>query len=307
MKPAGSMIPTILLYHGVPRHAEGRWVDAESFERHVRFLKRHFRIVEPFSTARADGSSHRIPVALTFDDGFRNNAEVVAPILKRYSVPALFFIASRHAEAGRYLWFSYLGALEVHFPGSSLAFRGESIDMSPATRGKSVRRLRAFLLSLRPHPQAMYRVIEEELPRLEDFVDEETLRDQYQGMTSEQVGSLCSDPLFTAGVHTVDHAFLTSCSGDEAKRQIRENRAWLERCSGRECRSIAYPAGDYDLSTLNICTAAGLADGYAVMPSIGTHPEFEKPRLGVYFGSLPKLAIKATLGKAIRKARLRVG
>jgi peptidoglycan/xylan/chitin deacetylase (PgdA/CDA1 family) len=246
-------------------------------------------------------------VALTFDDGFRNNAEVVVPILKRYSVPGLFFIASRHVEAGRYLWFSYLKALQTHFPRRSFVFRGETVDMSPIERGKSVGRLRALLLGLRPHPQAMYHVIDEELPRLEDFIDEETLIDRYQGMTAEQVGTLCSDSLFTAGVHTVDHPFLTKCSRDEAELQIRENKTWLEGFSDRECRTIAYPADDYDLSTISICAAAGLTDGYAVLPLIRARDEFEKPRLGVYFGSLSKLAIKAAFGKAIRKMRLRVG
>jgi len=299
--------PTILLYHGVPRHANGEEIDAGSFERHVRFLKRHFRIVDPHSSGSGDGTSRFRPVALTFDDGLRNNAEVVVPILKRYSVPALFFITSRHAEAGRYLWFSYLSALEAHFPGRSFDFRGEVVDMSPSARRKSIGRLRAFLLGQRPHPQAMYHVIDEELPRLEDFVDEMTRREYYQGMTAEQVGELCRDPLFAAGVHTVDHAFLTDCSRDEAELQIRQNKAWLERCSGRECRSIAYPAGDYESSTIDLCTSLGLSEGYAVIPSIGTRHEFEKPRLGVYSKSLPKLALKAIFGRPMRSMRLRVG
>ena len=144
--------PTILLYHGVPRHADGRWIDAESFERHIRFLKRYCGIVPPLSNDQGDQIGDRASVALTFDDGFRNNAEVVAPILREYGIPALFFISSRHSTPDRYLWFSYFEALGAHFPHRSFEFQGEAIDMTPATRAASVERLRRFLLDLRPHP-----------------------------------------------------------------------------------------------------------------------------------------------------------
>jgi peptidoglycan/xylan/chitin deacetylase (PgdA/CDA1 family) len=300
-------MPTILLYHGVPRHADCGLVDVDSFERHVRFLKRHYRIVDPPAQGRTNEASCRIAVTLTFDDGFCNNAEVVAPILKRHSVPALFFISSRHAETGRYLWFSYLKALEAHFPHRSFAFRGEAVDMNPAARRESMQRLRRALLDMRPHPSVMYSAIDNELPRLEDFIDKDVLRDHYQGMTAEQIAELCVDPLFTAGVHTVDHVFLTRCSRKEAERQLRENKAWLERCSSRECRSVAYPSGDYDHSTIDLCKLVGLSEGYAVSPSLRAHSRFEVPRVGVYCASIPKLAVKATFGNAMRRMRLNVG
>jgi len=299
--------PTILLYHGIPKIGEGQLLDADSFERQIRFLTRHFRLVSPFSIDRPGGPRDRIPVALSFDDGFRNNAEVVVPILERYEVPALFFIASRHVEAGRYLWFSYLDALEAHFPGRSFALRGEVIDMSPSVRGRSVRLLRTLLLSLRPHPQTMYQVIDEELPRLEDFVDERTLREHYQGMTAEQLGTLCSSPLFTAGAHTIDHPFLTKCSGDEAETQIRENKAWLERCSGRKCRSIAYPSGDYDAGIMELCRRLDLRVGFAVRPARGRPGLLDVPRTGIYSRSRLKLLSKLTLAGPLRAVGLKVG
>jgi peptidoglycan/xylan/chitin deacetylase (PgdA/CDA1 family) len=302
-----SRVPTILLYHGVPRHGYGRHLDADSFERQIRFLMRHFRFVSPLTPELEDRSAHRIPVALTFDDGYRSNAEVVAPILKKHSVPALFFVASRHAEAGRYLWFSYLNALEAHFPGRSLTLRGEAVDMSPSARRKGIGRLRTFLLGLRPHPQAMYHVIDEELPRLEGFVDEMTLREHYQGMTAEQVGELCRDSLFAAGVHTVDHAFLTYCSRDEAEFQIRENKAWLERCTGQECQTIAYPAGDYDAGTLELCRGLGLRVGFAVSPVRRGPGLLDVPRTGIYSRSRLKLLAKLALVRPLRALGLDVG
>ena len=106
--------PTVLVYHGVPRN---RWggLEAASFEEQVVFLKARFAFVHPRDTYKRRVSGGPAEVQLTFDDGFRNNAEVVAPILRRHRVPAIFFICSRHSVPGRYLWSAYLAALRRHF------------------------------------------------------------------------------------------------------------------------------------------------------------------------------------------------
>jgi hypothetical protein len=47
-------------------------------------------------------------VALTFDDGYRNNFEVALPILRKYSIPATFYIATDFVESRRPFWFDRL-------------------------------------------------------------------------------------------------------------------------------------------------------------------------------------------------------
>src|SRR5207237_9292973 len=43
-------------------------------------------------------------VALTFDDGLRNNVEVAYPMLRRLGLPATFFICPGLIEEARWLW-----------------------------------------------------------------------------------------------------------------------------------------------------------------------------------------------------------
>jgi len=288
------------MFHGIPRNEEkAEAIDAGTFERQVVFLKKHFTPVSPeeIDEKRGRFDSHRVLV--TFDDGFRNNFEVAAPILRKHRVPALFFISSRHCEAGRFLWFSYLWCLERAFKGNGFGFRGEFMDMSSIARAATMHRLRETLLSLTPHPRAMYEAIRDELPRLEHFADNTAVADRYAGMKAEQVRELSADPLFTVGVHTVDHPFLTRCEPEEAVLQVTENKAWLERVTGRQCQWIAYPGGDYDLRSIEICRQAGLRGGFAVEPSLNVAAEWERPRVGIYAPSLGVLAIKAILGRGL--------
>jgi peptidoglycan/xylan/chitin deacetylase (PgdA/CDA1 family) len=295
-----------LLYHGVPSYAASG-ITGAVLEQHVLFLKQHFTLVSPQDMDRTRQSSDTCRVALTFDDGFRNNVEVVAPILRKHHVPALFFVPSRHAAPGKYLWFSYLRAVEEHFPASGFSFRGMFFDMSSAGRPGSIRRLREILLGLQPHPAAMYDAIENELPRLEEFVPTRELMDWFCGMTTDQIAELATDPLFTLGSHTADHPLLTRCPPQEAIRQVQENKAWLEQVTQRPCSTIAYPGGDYNNEILDACRELGFERGYATTPASGRDWEFEIPRMGIYSASIEALGFKIQWGSVMRSLGMKVG
>lgn len=296
------------MYHDIPRKGDdARTLDAGSFEKHVVFLKRNFDLISPADLDIRRSRLDKIQVLLTFDDGFRNHAEVVAPILQKHSVPAAFFVNSRSATSGKYLWFVYLSNLAKHFRGAGFVFRDKFMDMSPGRREATMSELTETLLRLKPHPGAMYQAIEEELPPLEDFMSESELLDRCAGMSAQQVGELARDPLFSIGVHTVDHPFLTRCEEDEVVRQIADNKAWLERACNRECDAIAYPLGDYDAGVLQRCRELGLARGYAVIRQMKADPRFELPRLGIYSPSLDCLGFKVQHGNLMRALALKVG
>jgi peptidoglycan/xylan/chitin deacetylase (PgdA/CDA1 family) len=307
--------PVTLVYHSVPRrHQINQFsdigsieLDARSFEKQVAFLKKKFDPIFPADFDSQRSRFGRIRVLITFDDGLRNNAEVAAPILRRYRVPALFFVSPRHTIPGRYLWFAYLSNLAKYFKGAGFVFRDKFMDMSPERRKATVKELRQTLLELKPHPGAMYRAIEEELPPLEDFLSENELLDQCAGMSAEQVEELARDPLFSIGIHTVDHPYLTRCDEDELVWQIAENKAWLERISKRMSDTIAYPLGDYDLRVLRCCRELGLTRGYAMHSRLNTHYRLEHPRVGIYRPSLDYLGFKVHHGNLMRTVGLKVG
>lgn len=307
LRTLSSRQPVILMYHGIPAYGDGSYVDGKIFEQHLNFLKKHFDLVSLDDLGTRRGTFERIRIALTFDDGFRNNAEVAAPILRKHQVPARFFICTRHASPGKYLWFSYLSALEKHFRWKQFNFRDQAFDMGSDQRRQSVRRLSEILLSLTPHPLAMYQAIDEELPPLEEFVESDDIADCYAGMTTEHIGALVADPLFSFGIHTLDHPFLTKCTHDEARRQMQENKTWIEQMSQQPCETIAYPSGDYHADTVQQCQNLGLLQGYAVIPQQKSNSQLEIPRMGIYSPSLDILGFKVQWSTLMRTLQIKVG
>lgn len=71
-------------------------VDIAGFERHCRFYRRHFRVVplrELVHRLEQGLPVHR-HLAITFDDGYRDNFVNARPVLEKLSLPATFFVVS---------------------------------------------------------------------------------------------------------------------------------------------------------------------------------------------------------------------
>jgi peptidoglycan/xylan/chitin deacetylase (PgdA/CDA1 family) len=91
--------PVILLYHGIHRSGEadtGQWSLAiNQFRDHMSVLKN-----EGFSTIRIrelnfDESECSRKVAITFDDGYKNNFDLAIPLLKDFGMTATWFVVTR--------------------------------------------------------------------------------------------------------------------------------------------------------------------------------------------------------------------
>jgi len=107
----------IVTYHGVDteQHAVVNYdrlqTDPDIFSRHIDALARNFHIVDLRQAVRqflAEGRWPHASLAITFDDGYRNNLEVAAPILKRKGVPATFFVTAGFCEGRLSPWWYQL-------------------------------------------------------------------------------------------------------------------------------------------------------------------------------------------------------
>jgi len=89
----------VVMYHSVSDLADPKNrtnVSAAVFERQMRFLKNHHYNVLPLAkVAELIINKKKIPaktIAITFDDGYKNNYTHAYPILKKYNLPAAIFI-----------------------------------------------------------------------------------------------------------------------------------------------------------------------------------------------------------------------
>lgn len=149
----------ILAYHGVDDRDEpllnfdGFHVAPDVFDRHLRTLAGHYTVVTLGDLAACYARGVPPPpraVAITFDDGYRNNLTHAAPLLERYGFKATFFVTTGFIDrTHRPWWFALREALAARFPDPA-AFRREVVAaeaslkrMAASAREEELRRLGA--------------------------------------------------------------------------------------------------------------------------------------------------------------------
>lgn len=105
-------VAPIIMYHSVSPDAtpENRLtVSAESFERQMRFLKtHHYNVMSLEDLVALIRDKKKIPpksIAITFDDGYRDNYIFAFPLLKKYNLPVtIFVIVNKIGESDMLSW-----------------------------------------------------------------------------------------------------------------------------------------------------------------------------------------------------------
>lgn len=101
----------VLMYHNIDEnYKESKLsVSPENFKREMRFLRRfNYNVVSLNELIRLIRSKKPIPyktVAITFDDGYKNNYTSAYPVLKKYDIPAcIFVVAEKVGREGYASW-----------------------------------------------------------------------------------------------------------------------------------------------------------------------------------------------------------
>lgn len=156
-------------------------------------------------------------VCLTMDDGYRDNAEIALPILRRHRAPATIFVPSGVLDRSLDAWW-----LQVEEMAKTQADPQATYDRMVAEISHdpgALERLRASF----PAPQA-------------------TLNERYF-MDASEIQALDKDPLIEIGGHTISHPLLRILPDEEAYREIVQNKKDLENLLGRSVETFAYPFG----------------------------------------------------------------
>lgn len=133
----GRYVVPILMYHSVGPQVEKKSrlkVTPETLERQMRFLReRHYNIITLEEVADLLKDNRKIPaktIAVTFDDGYKDNYIYAYPILKKYNIPATIFIIVNEVgrpEGDRLSW----DEIKAMQSSGLIIFGSHAIDAEP--------------------------------------------------------------------------------------------------------------------------------------------------------------------------------
>ena len=113
----------ILCYHGVTKYKNygvvnfsKKHISKNEFYQQIKYIKKNFNILsieEIYTHILKKIPFKKNSVSITFDDGFKNNFDVAVPILKKFQVPAIFYICPQIIEKQEMFWVDKIEACIV--------------------------------------------------------------------------------------------------------------------------------------------------------------------------------------------------
>jgi peptidoglycan/xylan/chitin deacetylase (PgdA/CDA1 family) len=275
----------ILLYHRVgigfdPLHLN---VSPSNFESHLEVIRSLGspmalpRFVQGLQDQARGGSP---PIALTFDDGYRDNLAIAAPLLERLGVPATVFVTTGPVDGPMEMWWDEV--IRVTLPPSAVeADPGWSLE-DPSDPTPAHSDLRRMLIFLRGLPAAER---ESRLAALRDPLSGGPNPD-HSTMSAGDVAKIASSPAVDVGAHTVTHPVLAALDYPAQLGELQSSRERLGEIIGHPPACFAYPYGtpfDYDRRSVRAARECGFELACAnVLSRAGRRsPSLELPRMVV--------------------------
>ncbi len=295
LKLFSSNKPKILVYHGVAPNLEKplnwRHIDPDCFEKHLVFLKKHAHVIplkDFFECRFVKGKKN---IAITFDDGYRNNYTYAFPLLKKYQVPATIFVTGINNTKYNILWGDLMD-IAVRLSNGYLDIKGQRFYRAASPYNLSYYsasglRLGDFLKTLN---------FEEKMDALLkannvlEKLQENYLGDYWQLLNDNEIEELAKSELIEIGAHGFYHNNLGRIPVSNAQNELKMIRDYLFNLTGEFPESIAYPDGCYTRDVIDIAEKTGFKMQLAVNYRFGEDADDPRiiDRLGLYsYQTLP--------------------
>jgi peptidoglycan/xylan/chitin deacetylase (PgdA/CDA1 family) len=244
--------------------------------------------IVPARRSRRSPNSRRPRVALTFDDGYLDNAHVLPEVLAQSGAPATVFLTTSVLEGGEEFWWDRLehvlldGEPQVQMLDVTIEARRLRADVrNPQGRQRALKALNRRLRALAP--EAIDEAITE-LSQQTGLIPRSCVA--HARMTREDVVGLAANPLIEIGAHTTSHPVLSTLPSGDQRAEIEQSWTTLTEVTGRAPVSFAYPfgfTGSWDSSTEAIVRDCGFERACTTVPGAidGRVHRFAIPRIGI--------------------------
>jgi len=293
---------TVIYYHRIVDSPRDPWqlsVSPANFAEHVEVLAASGRPVLSFGGMVEALRNDRLPpraVAVTFDDGYADNALTAVPLLEQAGVPATFFVVVDAVDAERELWWDELERIFLAEPDLppelDLVVAGERVTatiggeppVDPSWRNhEATDSVRAGLF-VRVWRLLLTVGVDERDITMDALAEwsgrPRTARPERRLMTASELRAMVASPAAEVGSHTIRHPNLTL--PNDREREVVGSRAALAEMIGRPVTTFAYPNGYHDAAAVDAVDRAGYRGACTTDAGVVTPAEspFKVPRYG---------------------------
>jgi peptidoglycan/xylan/chitin deacetylase (PgdA/CDA1 family) len=221
--------------------------------RHLLYLRRHYRILHleealeelymPSKHGKQVGN-RRIPLVLTFDDGYHDNYTHGLALARELQIPFTIFLVSGYVENGDYFWWREANRLVSHTQMREATIEGCTYQLD---QPKERNRLAEVILTRLGQATSVVereeflRVVRQALPVPPSVASQ---KKSALPLKWAEVREMEESGWVSFGAHTMHHPILNYLTDPtEVQHEVEECRTTLEQQLGHPVRTFAYPIG----------------------------------------------------------------
>lgn len=265
---------TILVYHRFWDITKYPWrlepITVQDFECQIQYLSQKYRLVPLDKLVQCIQDKEPFPsrsMAITFDDGNRDNYLYTYPILKKYNVPATIFLVSGHIDARELFWWDRVSYVIHNTALETLELDQLGVYWLQSTedriRADAAIRVRLSELTEEQRNLSIQNLAIVARVDIPINLGEELI------LSWDEVREMSKDG-FTFGAHTITHPILTKLPVEEARRQIIESKKRIEEEVGQVVTAFSYPHGAYNNSIKEILKESEFTYALTSVPRLVT-------------------------------------
>ena len=220
---------------------DGMTVIDTTFLKLLQYVDRQFEVItlDMLLTGKQQSGRSKPCCLLTFDDGWKDTYTRAYPLLKKFGMPAVVFIATGSVGKTRGFW---IERLKQAWAISSVRIRAQQIWRQLSEKNRTPMDLESFVERLKHMPGETRDLFLSTLLPQEGQSD---IPDVDSMLTWEEIVELSRHDM-EIGAHTVNHPLLTFENDITVDRELRFSKQTLEEKIGVPVRAFAYPNGDCD-------------------------------------------------------------
>ncbi len=234
----------------------------------------------------ASPEPQRFFVALTFDDGYRDNVEHAWPVLAKHGAPWTMFVTPGFADRTARLWWLEMEEAIRVLPRLAFALPDGAFSARTGSNAEKQAAFDALYWRLRKQPEAILLSVISDLAA-QAGIDPVALVER-ECLPWETLRALSGAPGVTIGAHTLTHPMLAKHPVDFARGEIVESKARLEAELEMPIRHFAYPVGDPTSAgprEFEMARTAGFAS------AVTTRPGHLFPEHAQHLHALPRVSL----------------
>lgn len=261
-------------------------MDVSLFDKCISYISRHYRVMLLEDMVSEPGLKNSENIAtILFDDGYKDNIEYAAPILAKYNCKASFYVVTDCIEKNIPTWthilehsFQYTGKSDINLTFDFLSPELRVTNLPTVEkRMQYLRKLSPFLKTI-SHVNRT-KVIDLVKETFDDIDLPRIMMDWQDLIELNRAGHYI-------GSHTLSHNVLgTMVDQDKIKEELLLSAQMIKKHLGYFPKTISYPVGSYNQTTIKLCREVGYSIGLAVGqrqydPALDSI--FEIPRIELY-------------------------